>query len=71
MRLCPQSEVLIDLIATMGPTERRILMLTIRRVITLQEAGEEDEAADFLEDLRNVLASPALRRRLTIGALNS
>lgn len=70
MRLCPQSALLVDLIATMRPAERRLLMLTMRRVIALQNAGEDEEAADFLEDMRHILATPDLRRELPLEPLN-
>jgi hypothetical protein len=71
MRLCPQCDALVDLIATMGHAERRILMLTMQQVIALQDAGDDDEAAAFLEDLHNVLTTPSLRRELALKPLSN
>ncbi|WP_395945587.1 hypothetical protein [Brevundimonas sp.] len=64
MRLCPQTETLLDLIATMGANERGLLLLTMQKVAALEQVGAHGEAGDLLDDMRELLEAPGVRRKL-------
>lgn len=70
MYLCPQSEPLVDCIATMGALERRILLAVMRRVASLEQSGRSDQADELLEEIRDILMEPMQRRKLANKSLS-
>lgn len=70
MRLCPETEVLLDLIAVMGAAERGLLLLTMQKVAALEQLGAHGEAEDLLDDMRELLETPHLRRELAARPLS-